>query len=72
MIELNKAGLGLVKKHQGFRATIYVCPAAKLTIDYLILAFFSTGIHKVHLIVWPPFHEGSYHELLVILRFILI
>ncbi len=34
MRQINKAGLDLVKKHEGFRAKAYICPAGKLTIGY--------------------------------------
>lgn len=34
MRQINKAGLDLVKKHEGYRATAYRCPAGKLTIGY--------------------------------------
>ncbi len=34
MRQINEAGLGLVKQHEGFKATAYVCPAGKLTIGY--------------------------------------
>jgi lysozyme len=34
MRQINKAGLDLVKQHEGFRAKAYICPAGKLTIGY--------------------------------------
>lgn len=34
MRQINKAGLDLVKEHEGFRRTAYFCPAKKLTIGY--------------------------------------
>ena len=34
MRQINEAGLDLVKEHESFRATAYVCAAGKLTIGY--------------------------------------
>ena len=34
MRKINKSGLNLIKKYEGFRLTSYICPAGVLTIGY--------------------------------------